>query len=90
MPRAIATASLFGIGADFRLQLWKVEEEGEKRTVDYIATLSKHTQAVNVVRWAPKGEPTPIARSDPSIAMFLTPHLPSQARSSHLLATMET
>ena len=37
------------------LQLWKVEENGEDRRVEYLATLSKHTQAVNVVRWAPKG-----------------------------------
>jgi chromatin assembly factor 1 subunit B len=39
--------------------LWKVEEDGDGQKVDYLATLSKHTQAVYVVRWAPKGEPTP-------------------------------
>jgi len=36
-------------------QIWKVEGEGEDRKVEYLSTLSKHTQAVNVVRWAPKG-----------------------------------
>ena len=46
-----------------RRQLWKVEENGEQRNVEYLATLSKHTQAVNVVRWAPKGEPTPSPRA---------------------------
>lgn len=37
------------------IQLWKIESEGEDRKIDYLATLQKHTQAVNVVRWAPKG-----------------------------------
>lgn len=45
-------------------QLWKVEEDGESHKVDYLATLAKHTQAVNVVRWAPKGD-LPLARAIP-------------------------
>ncbi|KAI1848277.1 hypothetical protein JX266_005990 [Neoarthrinium moseri] len=43
-------------GGDNNVRIWKVEGEGEDRKVDYLSTLSKHTQAVNVVRWAPKGE----------------------------------
>lgn len=37
------------------LQLWKVESTGEERKVTYLSTLIKHTQAVNVVRFSPKG-----------------------------------
>ena len=37
-------------------QLWKLDADGEDRKIDYLATLAKHTQAVNVVRWAPKGK----------------------------------
>ena len=36
-------------------QLWKIDAEGEDRKVDYLCTLIRHTQAVNVVRWSPKG-----------------------------------
>jgi chromatin assembly factor 1 subunit B len=36
-------------------QLWKVDASGEERKVTYLATLQKHTQAVNVVRWCPRG-----------------------------------
>lgn len=36
-------------------QLWKVEGIGEERKITYLSTLVKHTQAVNVVRFSPKG-----------------------------------
>jgi chromatin assembly factor 1 subunit B len=36
-------------------QLWRVEANGEERKVTYLTTLIKHTQAVNVVRFCPKG-----------------------------------
>jgi chromatin assembly factor 1 subunit B len=36
-------------------QLWNVENNGEERKVTYLSTLVKHTQAVNVVRWCPRG-----------------------------------
>lgn len=36
-------------------QLWKIEGSGEDRSVTYLSTLAKHTQAVNVVRWCPRG-----------------------------------
>lgn len=38
------------------MQLWKIEGTGEDRTVSYLSTLLKHTQAVNVVRWCPRGQ----------------------------------
>jgi hypothetical protein len=40
-----------------RPQLWNVDASGEERKVTYLATLQKHTQAVNVVRWCPRGMP---------------------------------
>lgn len=39
-----------------RGKLWKVEASGEERKVTYLSTLKKHTQAVNVVRWCPRGK----------------------------------
>lgn len=40
---------------DAVFQIWKVVAEGDDRKVEYLSSLQKHTQAVNVVRWAPKG-----------------------------------
>lgn len=42
-------------GGDNHVRIWKVESAGLERKVDYLSTLSKHNQAVNVVRWSPKG-----------------------------------
>ncbi|KAF4462812.1 chromatin assembly factor 1 subunit B [Fusarium albosuccineum] len=42
-------------GGDNHVRIWKVQVDGEERKVEYLSTLSKHNQAVNVVRWAPKG-----------------------------------
>lgn len=43
-------------GGDMHVRIWRVEANGEERKVTYLSTLKKHTQAVNVVRWCPKGE----------------------------------
>jgi chromatin assembly factor 1 subunit B len=43
-------------GGDNNVRLWQVESNGQDRKAEYLATLAKHNQAVNVVRWAPKGE----------------------------------
>lgn len=43
-------------GGDNNVRLWQVDSDGPERKVEYLSTLSKHNQAVNVVRWAPKGE----------------------------------
>ncbi|KAI6247844.1 hypothetical protein HI914_04521 [Erysiphe necator] len=43
-------------GGDNNVRLWRIDVEGEETKVEYICTMSKHTQAVNVVRWAPKGD----------------------------------
>lgn len=45
-----------------------MDANGDERKVSYLATLSKHSQAVNVVRWAPKG----IFDPSMSFAMQLT------------------
>lgn len=42
-------------GGDNNVRLWQVESDGSERKVEYLSTLAKHNQAVNVVRWAPKG-----------------------------------
>ena len=42
-------------GGDNHVRIWQVDCSGPERKVVYLSTLSKHNQAVNVVRWAPKG-----------------------------------
>lgn len=58
-------------GGDNNVRLWKVEEDGEDRQVEYLATLGKHTQAVNVVRWAPKGELLASAGDDGNVILWV-------------------
>ncbi|KAF6815971.1 WD repeat domain-containing protein [Colletotrichum sojae] len=58
-------------GGDNNVRLWKVETDGEDRKVDYLSTLSKHTQAVNVVRWAPKGEILASAGDDGNVILWV-------------------
>lgn len=42
-------------GGDNNVRIWQISTDGHSRTAEYLSTLSKHNQAVNVVRWAPKG-----------------------------------
>ncbi|KAK4238110.1 WD40-repeat-containing domain protein [Achaetomium macrosporum] len=50
----------------------RIEEDGKgEKKVDYLATLSKHTQAVNVVRWAPKGEVLASAGDDGNVILWV-------------------
>ncbi|GJD02721.1 WD repeat domain-containing protein [Colletotrichum higginsianum] len=58
-------------GGDNNVRLWKVETDGEDRKVDYLSTLTKHTQAVNVVRWAPKGEILASAGDDGNVIIWV-------------------
>ncbi len=53
--------------------------------MEYLSTLSKHTQAVNVVRWAPKG-----MSSSPATERLVTNAAPPQVNSLPLPATTET
>jgi chromatin assembly factor 1 subunit B len=47
-------------------QLWKVDQEGEDQKVEYLSTLTKHSQSVNVVRWAPKGDSSLLVSMKPT------------------------
>lgn len=58
-------------GGDNNVRLWKIEVEGEERNVEYLSTLSKHSQAVNVVRWAPKGELLASAGDDGNVLLWI-------------------
>lgn len=53
------------------MRIWKVDGEGENRKVDYLSTLAKHTQAVNVVRWAPRGETLASAGDDGNVILWV-------------------
>ncbi|KEY65149.1 hypothetical protein S7711_04239 [Stachybotrys chartarum IBT 7711] len=63
-------------GGDNHVRLWKVETEGSERKVDYLSTLSKHNQAVNVVRWAPKGEILASAGDDGNVILWVPSETP--------------
>ncbi|KAI1811844.1 WD40 repeat-like protein [Poronia punctata] len=58
-------------GGDNNVRIWKVDGEGEDRRVEYLSTLAKHSQAVNVVRWAPKGETLASAGDDGNVILWV-------------------
>ncbi|KAH6687861.1 chromatin assembly factor 1 subunit B [Plectosphaerella plurivora] len=58
-------------GGDNNVRLWKIEGNGEDRKVEYLSTLAKHTQAVNVVRWAPKGDLLASAGDDGNVILWV-------------------
>ncbi|KAG7132379.1 putative WD repeat-containing protein C26H5.03 like [Verticillium longisporum] len=58
-------------GGDNNVRIWKVEGNGEDRKVEYLSTLSKHTQAVNVVRWSPKGDMLASAGDDGNVILWV-------------------
>ncbi|KAF2454361.1 WD40-repeat-containing domain protein [Lineolata rhizophorae] len=58
-------------GGDNNVRLWKVEASGEERKVTYLSTLVKHTQAVNVVRWCPRGEVLASAGDDGNVLLWV-------------------
>ncbi|KAH0597798.1 hypothetical protein MHUMG1_04170 [Metarhizium humberi] len=63
-------------GGDNHVRIWKVESDGLERKVEYLSTLSKHNQAVNVVRWAPKGETLASAGDDGNVILWVPSELP--------------
>ncbi|CAJ2500028.1 Uu.00g028810.m01.CDS01 [Anthostomella pinea] len=58
-------------GGDNNVRIWKVDADGEDRRVEYLSTLVKHSQAVNVVRWAPKGETLASAGDDGNVILWV-------------------
>jgi len=53
-----ATWRLATGGADHDVKIWKVvrgEDSSEKMRILFLANLSRHTKAVNVVRFSPNG-----------------------------------
>ncbi|KAL1641477.1 Chromatin assembly factor 1 subunit [Diplodia intermedia] len=58
-------------GGDNNVRLWKIEASGEDRKVSYLSTLVKHTQAVNVVRWSPRGELLASAGDDGNVLLWV-------------------
>ncbi|KAL8726813.1 MAG: hypothetical protein Q9166_006495 [cf. Caloplaca sp. 2 TL-2023] len=58
-------------GGDNNVRIWRMERNGEQRTVTYLSTLIKHTQAVNVVRFAPRGEMLASAGDDGNTLLWL-------------------
>ncbi|XPS94052.1 Chromatin assembly factor 1 subunit [Ascochyta lentis] len=58
-------------GGDNNVRLWKVDNNGDDRKVTYLSTLVKHTQAVNVVRWSPRGEVLASAGDDGNILLWV-------------------
>ncbi|KAI1103433.1 WD40 repeat-like protein [Jackrogersella minutella] len=58
-------------GGDNNVRIWRIGADGDSRSVDYLSTLTKHTQAVNVVRWAPKGETLASAGDDGNVILWV-------------------
>ncbi|KAL4912794.1 WD40-repeat-containing domain protein [Aspergillus aurantiobrunneus] len=65
-------------GNDNNVRLWKVDSVGQERKVTYLSTLVKHTQAVNVVRFSPKGEMLASAGDDGNVLLWVPSELQTQ------------
>ncbi|KAF8473917.1 WD40-repeat-containing domain protein [Kalaharituber pfeilii] len=57
-------------GGDNNVRLWKVHG-GENPRVTYLSTLAKHNQAVNVVRFCPRGEMLASAGDDGTVILWI-------------------
>lgn len=69
-PKRLATG-----GGDNNVRLWRLEHEDPLNPsnvthITYLATLAKHTQAVNVVRFDPKGNTLASAGDDGTIILW--------------------
>jgi chromatin assembly factor 1 subunit B len=62
-------------GGDNHVRIWKCEADGPERRIEYLSTLSKHNQAVNVARWAPKGELIASAGDDGNVILWVPSEL---------------
>ncbi|KAF2103045.1 WD40 repeat-like protein [Rhizodiscina lignyota] len=66
-------------GGDGNVRLWKIDTSGDDRNPTYLSTLVKHTQAVNVVRWCPRGELLGSAGDDGNVLLWV----PSENQAHH-------
>ncbi|KAF2770001.1 WD40 repeat-like protein, partial [Teratosphaeria nubilosa] len=58
-------------GGDHHVRIWSIDANGDQRKVTYLSTLKKHTQAVNVVRWCPRGELLATAGDDGNVLLWI-------------------
>ncbi|KAF2172390.1 hypothetical protein M409DRAFT_63095 [Zasmidium cellare ATCC 36951] len=68
-------------GGDSNVRLWSIETTGDERKVKYLSTLKKHTQAVNVVRWCPRGELLASAGDDGNVLLWTPTENPAYTSS---------
>ncbi|EME87282.1 uncharacterized protein MYCFIDRAFT_184373 [Pseudocercospora fijiensis CIRAD86] len=68
-------------GGDSNVRLWSIESNADERKVTYLSTLRKHTQAVNVVRWCPRGELLASAGDDGNVLLWTPADNPAYASS---------
>ncbi|KAF2719379.1 WD40 repeat-like protein [Polychaeton citri CBS 116435] len=68
-------------GGDNNVRVWKIDYSGDERKVTYLSTLKKHTQAVNVVRWCPKGELLATAGDDGNVLLWVPSSNPALSAS---------
>jgi len=66
-------------GGDNNIRLWNLERDGEEAKVSFLATLVRHTQTVNVVRFCPKGEMLASAGDDGNVLLWVPSDLPATA-----------
>jgi len=68
-------------GGDNIVRVWKLERKDDgSHVVNYLSTLAKHTQAVNVVRFSPRGNQIASAGDDGNVLIWV----PSETR-EHVL-----
>ena len=75
-------------GGDGTVRLWSIhsEKHGEIPSVNYLSTLTRHTQAVNVVRFSPRGEQIASAGDDGNILIWV----PSDVKDNVLSENTDT
>lgn len=57
-------------GGDNNVRVWRLKKNGDDVKVEYLSTLSRHTQAVNVVRFDPKGKILATAGDDGTVLIW--------------------